>query len=272
VCGGFFNLIRGLYTSAAGAIVAEATIDNIANNLANVSTNGFKRTLMQVESQPQSELYRFQTEPGQLGTNRTPGVPTQVPIGQLGSGSQIYGTPTSFEQGQIALNGNSYSFALSGPGFFATQDPTSGQITYTRDGSFMRDANGLLSTVDGRNVLDAGAHTIAMPPLGKIEVDTKGNIDVNGAVSGTIGTFEFNNVQALQPQGATQFVAPANAGVRPATQTSVLQYSEEKSNGDVVRSMVDLITAERWFDANEKSISTQDDATNQAITTVGRTS
>ena len=265
-------MIRGLYTSAAGAIVAEAMVDNVANNLANVTTNGFKRTLMQIEAQPQNELYRFQTDPGQLGSNRTPGVPVQVPVGQLGSGSQIYGTPTQFDQGQIASNGNAYSFALSGPGFFATQDPTSGQIDYTRDGSFMRDANGLLSTVDGRNVLDQAGHTIPMPPLGKIEVDTKGNINVNGAVSGQIGVYEFNNINALQPQGATQFIAPADAGVRAATQTNVLQYSEEKSNGDVVRSMVDLINAERWFDANEKSITTQDDATAQSINTVGRTS
>jgi len=89
--------------------------------------------------------------------------------------------------------------------------------------------------------------------------------------SGQIGTFEFNNVNALQPQGATGYIAPPDAGLRPATRTSVLQYSEEKSNGDVVRSMVDLITAERWFDANEKSMQTQDDATNQAISVVGRT-
>jgi flagellar basal-body rod protein FlgF len=265
-------MVRGLYTSAAGALVAEATIDNIANNLANVSTNGFKRTLMQVSSQPLTDIYRYQTDPGQLGTNRLAGVPAKELIGQLGSGSQIYATPTSFEQGQIALNGNTYSFALSGPGFFATQDPTSGQVTYSRDGSFMRDANGLLSTVDGRTVLDASGHSIPMPPLGKIEVDTKGNVNVDGVVSAQIGTFEFANVNALQPQGATQYIAPPAAGVQPATQTSVLQYSEEKSNGDVVRSMVDLITAERWFDANEKSISTQDDATNQAISTVGRTS
>jgi flagellar basal-body rod protein FlgF len=265
-------LIRGLYTSAAGAIVAEAMIDNVANNLANVTTNGFKTTLMQIESQPQNELYRFQTDPGQLADNRTPGVPVQVPIGQLGSGSQIYATPTQFQQGQIAQNGNTYSFALSGPGFFAIQNRTSGRITYTRDGSFMRSADGLLTTDDGDNVLSPGGQPIPVPALGKIEVDTQGNINVNGAVTGQIGTFEFNNVNALQPQGTDGFIAGQGAGIRPATQTSVLQYSEEKSTGDVVRSMVDLITAERWFDANEKSISTQDDATNQAIATVGRTS
>ena len=95
---------------------------------------------------------------------------------------------------------------------------------------------------------------------------------IDGVQTAQIGTFEMNNVNALEPQGSRQFVAGQGAGVHPATNTSVLQYTEEKSNGDVVRSMVDLITAERWFDANEKSIQTQDDATNQAIATVGRTS
>jgi len=247
-------------------------VDNVSNNLANSSTNGFKRTLLQIESQPQTQLYRYQTDPGQNPLNRLPGVDTQVPIGTLGNGSDIYATPTNFEQGQIALNGNAYSFALAGPGFFAVQNQQTGQITYTRDGSFMRAADGTLTTVDGSSVLDAGGHTIPMPALGKVEVATDGAINVNGVNSGQIGLFEFNNVNALQPQGATGYVAGQGAGVRPATLTSVLQYSEEKSNGDVVKSIVDLINAERWFDANEKSIQTQDDATNQAISTVGKTS
>jgi flagellar basal-body rod protein FlgG len=261
-----------MYTSVAGAIVAEAMIDNVSNNLANVSTNGFKRTLLQIESQPVIDLYRYQTDPGQIGSNRLAGVTSQEAIGQLGSGSQIYATPTQFEQGPIAMNGNTYSFALSGPGFFAIQNRQTGQITYSRDGSFMRSADGLLATVDGSNVLNAGGQAIPVPPLGKVEVDTKGVINVDGATTAQIGTFEFANVNALQPLGSHQFLPAQGAGLRPATNTSILQYAEEKSNGDVIRSMVDLITAERWFQANEKSLQTQDEATNQAIATVGRTS
>jgi flagellar basal-body rod protein FlgG len=136
----------------------------------------------------------------------------------------------------------------------------------------MRAADGTLATVDGKTVLSAAGNPIPMPALGKIEVDTQGNVNVDGATTAQIGVFEFNNLQALQPQGSTGYTAAQNAGVHPATQTSVLQYSEEKSNGDVVKSIVDLINAERWFDANEKSIQTQDDATNQAIATVGRNS
>ena len=265
-------MVRGMYSAAAGALVAQASIDTVANNLANVSTAGFKRTLLQVESQPTTQVYRFQTDPGQLPANRLPGMPAQVGVGLLGSGSQIYATPTNFEQGQIALNGNTLSFALSGPGFFAVREPGATATTYTRDGTFVRSANGTLTTADGAAVLDGAGRTIALPSTGKIEVDTQGNVTVDGQVTGRIGTFEFNNVQALQPQGATEYVAPPAAGIRAAQNTSVIQYADEKSNGDVVRSMVDLIANERWFDANEKSISTQDDATNQVISVVGRSS
>jgi flagellar basal body rod protein FlgG len=129
-----------------------------------------------------------------------------------------------------------------------------------------------LTTVDGAPVLDQGGGTIAIPALGKIECDTQGNLNVNGQVFGKIGTFQFANRAALQPQGATTYVAPQEAGIGPARNTSVIQYAEERSNGDVIRSMVDLIANERWFDANEKSISTQDDAVNQAIAIVGKSS
>jgi flagellar basal-body rod protein FlgG len=261
-----------MYSAAAGAIVAQASIDNIANNLANVSTSGFKRTLLQVEAQPTTQLYRFQTDPGQLPQNRLPGVPTKSFVGDMGSGSQIYATPTIFEQGQIATNGNSLSFALSGPGFFEIRNPQTNTTSYTRDGLFMRSPTNTLVTPSGDSVLDAGGNPIPLPADGKIEVDTKGNINVDGVVSGQIGLYEFNNVNALQPQGATSYAAPQTAGVRAAQNTNVLQYAEEKSNGDVVNSIVGLITNERWFDANEKSISTQDDATNQAISVVGRSS
>ena len=86
-----------------------------------------------------------------------------------------------------------------------------------------------------------------------------------------VGGVEFANTAALRPEGASRFIDTGNAGVRAATRTTALQGSVEKSNADVVRSMVDLIANERWFDANEKSISTQDDAIARAIQTVGRT-
>ncbi len=112
-------MVRGLYTAAAGALVAQSAVDTVANNLANVNTAGFKRTLLQVQSQPLRDIYRAQTDPGHTPGARIDGVATLQYVGRLGSGAQVYDTPAVFEQGTIAATGNDLDVALSGPGFFA---------------------------------------------------------------------------------------------------------------------------------------------------------
>ena len=259
-----------MYTAASGALVAQSTVDTIANNLANVNTVGFKRTLLQVQSQPHRDLYRFQTDPGKSpNAAASAGIPAQVPIGALGSGAQVYDTPADYQQGAIAATGNDLDVAMSGPGFFAIRDGNNA-LRYTRDGAFVRDQNGYLTAQNGDRVLGRNGAPIALPASGKIEIARDGAISVNGQGYDRLAVVEFANVNALRPEGSNRFV-DAGAGARNATNTSTLQGSLEKSNADVVRSMVDLIAAQRWFDANQKSIQTQDDAVGQAVQTVGRT-
>ena len=117
-----------MYTAASGALVAQSAVDVIANNLANVNTAGFKRTLLQVQSQPQRDVYRFQTDP----SSGSAGVATAQRIGALGTGAQIYDTPADYAQGAIAATGNDLDVALSGPGFFALRDGNSLQH-FSRD-------------------------------------------------------------------------------------------------------------------------------------------
>jgi flagellar basal body rod protein FlgG len=262
-------LVRGLYTSATGALVAQANVDVIANNLANVNTSGFKRTLMQIESSQKTEIFRDQTDPGTPPNARIPGTSVHQSIGTLGSGSHVYDTPAVFDQGPIQQTGNSLDLALSGPGFFAVRNGA-GQVRYTRDGSFLRNNQNQLVTNNGDAVLGANGATVTLPGDGAVGIDKAGNISVAGAPSGQLAVFEFRNTTNLRPEGANNFV---DAGAIPqlATGTTVIQGAQEKSNSDVVRSMVDLISNERWFDANEKSIQTQDDATNLAITALGKT-
>jgi flagellar basal-body rod protein FlgF len=254
-----------MYTAASGALVAQSAVDTIANNLANVDTAGFKRTLLQVQSQPQRDVYRFQTDPAKNG-----GVAAQTRIGALGSGAQIYDTPADYAQGTIAATGNDLDVALSGPGFFAVREGN-GNVRYTRDGAFLRDQNGFLTAQNGDRVLGRNATPIVLPATGNVQIGRDGAISVDGRPYDRLGVVEFGNSAALRPEGANRFADTGAAGVRAATKTTSLQGSLEKSNADVIRSMVDLIANERWFDANEKSIQTQDDAVGQAITTVGRT-
>jgi flagellar basal-body rod protein FlgF len=261
-------VVRGMYTATSGALVAQAAVDTIANNLANVNTAGFKRTLLQVQSQPERGLYRFQTDPGRSANARIDGVPTQRYIGALGSGAEVYDTPAVFEQGAIAATGNDLDVALSGPGFFAVRGNAG--VRYTRDGAFLRDANGYLTAENGDRVLGANGAPVVLPAQGAVAIGRDGAISVAGRPYDRLNIVEFANAAGLRPEGASRFV-DAGAGARQATTTSALQGSLEKSNADVVHSMVDLIANERWFEANQKSIQTQDDAVAQAMSTVGRT-
>ena len=263
-------MVRGIYTAATGAIVAETNIDVIANNMANVSTNGFKRQLLQIEAQPSSDLYRWQTDPGsstatqgQLGS-----IASQEQIGQLGSGSQIYDTPTNFEQGTISLNGNDFDFALYGQGFFAVRN-AAGTVRYTRDGSFVRSPSNVLQTADGDTVMDPQGNPIALPPNGRVSAAPDGALNINGVIFGKIGVWDVQNPTVVRSSGSNVFT-DGGSQVTADTATSVVQGATEKSNSDVVRSIVDLIVAERWFDANTKVIQTEDTATGLAISTVGR--
>ena len=264
-------MVRGLYTSAAGALVAQSMADNVANNLANVNTAGFKQTLMQIQAAPSFNIFRIQTDPGQQSSTPLPGVPVAQYVGALGTGSQIYDTPNSFEQGAMKATGNSLDLAISGntSAFFNVQTPNG--VRYTRDGEFVQSANGVLQTQDGYNVLSATGQPIQLQPNGAVAIGADGTVSQNGVTVGQIALTQFQSLLNLRPEGDNNYAMSGNAQPGPATGATITQGFLESSNANVVKSMVDLITAERWFDMNEKSIKTQDDATNNSISVVGKT-
>lgn len=263
-------MVRGIYTAATGAIVAENNIDMIANNLANVSTIGFKRQMMQIESQPMADVYRWQSDPGPAVATQgqLSSTSSQAYVGQLGSGADVYDTPTNFEQGSIELTGNQLDFALYGKGFFAIRNALG--IRYTRDGSFVRNPQNYLTTTNGDAVLDTQGNLITLPAQGQISCDQAGTLSVNGAIFAKIGIYDVQNPRVVRSSGGNLLV-DSGSNVTPDTTTAVIQGGNEKSNADVVRSMVDLIVAQRWFDANSKVIQTEDQATGLAISAVGNT-
>jgi len=268
----FFLLVRGLYTSASGALVAESMVDNVANNLANVNTSGFKQTLLQIQSAPSLDIYRIQTDPGKTAGNPLPGRPVSQEVGELGTGALIYDTPTSFTQGPLQQTGNPLDVAISGNAnaFFTVQTPNG--VRYTRDGEFAEDAQGILRTRDGNTVLNTQGQQIQLQQQGQVTIEQDGTIVQNGVTVGQLALTQFNSLLNLRPEGVNLYNPSGNAGPSPTTAATVQQGMLETSNSSVVKSMVDLITAERWFDANEKSIMTQDNATQTAISVVGKTS
>ena len=268
-----FQLVRGLYIAANGAVVATANVDVIANNIANTNTNGFKRTFLQVESIEKAQLYRFQTENGTAPGSHTPGRAGVAYVGPLGFGSRIFDTPdtpTVFEQGPTQTTNNPFDFSIEGPGFFTVRN-AQGQLRYTRDGGFVRDNSGKLVTDSGDAVVGQNGKPVQVPDSGDFLVDRKGTISVNGRFIDQLQMVEFRDTRFMRSEGSNRFI-DGGAGPVKSTGSNVLQGTLEKSNANVVRSMVDLIAAERWFDANEKVIQAQDDATNQAIQYVGHSS
>jgi flagellar basal-body rod protein FlgF len=182
--------------------------------------------------------------------------------------------------------------ALSGPGFFTVRN-AAGETQYTRGGSFSQNAKNELVTADGDNVMGADGQPITLAPKGgtivdrqanvtldgkptgqiavvSVKIDSSGGLTSNGVPTGQLAIAESANLTNLRPIGGSKFI---NAGgpMAPATQTSVLQGAQEKSNANVISSMVGLIANERWFDANEKVITTQDAEVGLAISTVGKT-
>lgn len=256
-------MVRGIYTAASGALVAQAQADVIANNLANVNTSGFKRTLLQVQAAPDMGLYRQQTNP----SSNPRGTSSNAFIGALGTGAQVMDTPAVFEQGTLAQTGNPLDLAIQGDSFFAIQTPQG--VRYTRDGQFAQDPTGRLVTMDGDLVLGNNGPIRLQQNGGPVQVSQNGQITQNGNTVDTIALVRFGNLTQLRPEGDNRFIA-SNAALpaRATAGSTVHQGFLERSNANVVRSMVDLITAQRWFEANEKVIQTQDQANGWAIETV----
>ncbi|HET7814199.1 MAG TPA: flagellar basal-body rod protein FlgF [Candidatus Baltobacteraceae bacterium] len=248
-------MVRGLYTAASGALVAQAQADTIANNLANVNTTGFKRTLLQVQSARPMDVYLTAKSSSSY-------------VGSLGTGAEVGDTPAVFEQGSLKSTGNPLDTALMGNGFFSVQTPAG--VRYTRDGQFARDNNGLLVTLDGNRVL--GRNGPIQLGNGDVTVAQNGDVMQNNRVVDTLRIVQFQNPTAVRPEGDSLFADTGAANPQLDTATSVHQGFLENSNANVVRSMVDLITAQRWFDANQKVIQTQDTANGYAIANVGRSS
>lgn len=259
-------MVRGLYTAAAGALVAEAQADVIANNLANVNTAGFKRTLLQVQSAPELGVYRMQNDPAAALGGGTASTPAIQFVGALGTGSQVADTPADFEQGSLSHTGNSLDLAIQGAGFFTLQTPQG--IRYTRDGQFTRDAQGYLVTLDGDRVLGRNG-PIALQS-GNVQIAQDGTVRQNGQSIDQLRVVSFANQQAVRPEGDNRFVDTGNARPAQDAASTVNQGFLEGSNASVVRSMVDLITAQRWFEANQKVIQTQDTTNGYAVQTVAR--
>lgn len=253
-------MMRSLWTAASGMTGQQFNIDTISNNLSNVNTTGFKKSRAEFEDL----LYQ---------TNRMAGTPateqTTVPTGiQVGHGAKVSASQKMFEQGSLENTGNVSDIAIQGEGFFRVMT-LDGNYAYTRDGSFKIDSNGQLVTANGKRVMPE----VTLPEnfvRNSLNISQDGRITVKVAGSddpvevGQMELFRFTNPAGLKAIGQNLFkVTNASGdaiGGRPGFNGmgKTVQKFLETSNVSVVKEMVNMITAQRAYEMNSKSIQTSD--------------
>ena len=251
-------MIRSLWIAKTGLDAQQTKMDVISNNLANVSTNGFKRARAVFEDL----LYQTIRQPGAQSSQQT-----QLPSGlQLGTGVEPVSTESIFTQGGLQQTENQRDVAIRGVGFFQVLLPD-GTTAYTRDGAFQSDLNGQLVTSSGYAVQPA----ITVPPnaLGvTIARDGTVTATVPGAVApiqvGNIQLASFVNQGGLLKMGENLYQETASSGApnQNAPGTNGLGLLEqnfvETSNVNVVEELVNMIQTQRAYEMNSKSIETSD--------------
>ncbi len=251
-------MIRSLWIAKTGLETQQTRIDVIANNLANVSTQGFKRSRAVFEDL----MYQTLRQPGGYTAEAT-----QLPTGlQLGSGSRTVATERIQTQGTLEETGNERDVAIRGAGFFQVELPD-GTLAYTRAGSFSLDANGQLVTASGYvlqpaiNVPD-NALSLTIGRDGTVSVTQPGS---SAAVQiGQLQLATFINPGGLESIGENLFLETDASGppniLTPGIDGAglVMQGWVETSNVNVAEELVNMIQAQRAYELNSKVVQTSD--------------
>lgn len=253
-------MIRSLWIARTGLDAQQTSLDVIANNLANVSTNGFKRQRPVFEDL----LYQTIRQPGAQSTQQT-----QIPTGlQIGTGVRPVATARIFLQGDPQQTGGSLDVMIQGKGFFQIALPD-GTTAYTRDGSFQRDNQGNVVTASGYPLADNINIPADVQPE-SITIGKDGTVTVVQANNNTpvqIGAIQlatFINPGGLQAVGENLFLETAASGVATPNQpgangAGVLnQRYVENSNVNVAEELVSMIVTQRANELNSRAITTSD--------------
>jgi len=256
--------MRALYTSATGMTAQQFALDVIANNLANVNTHGYKRSVAHF----QDLLYQNLRAPG-AGTSSGGQVPTGS---QVGLGVAAGSTNHIFTQGTLQNTGSEYDLAIKGDGFFRVLLPD-GTTAYTRDGAFSLDSQGRLVTSDGYAVqpeiiIPSDKTSVAISPDGKVMVGRQGQTNLEEI--GQIQLTRFINPSGLLNLGSNLY-QPTPASGDPVDDSpglnglgTILHKTLEMPNVEMVEEMIRLITTQRAYEINSKSIQTADEMLQQA--------
>jgi flagellar basal-body rod protein FlgG len=251
-------MIRSLWIAKTGLDAQQTNLDVISNNLANVSTNGFKRARAVFEDL----LYQTMRQPGAASSQQT-----TIPSGlQLGTGVRPISTERIFTQGSLQRTENPLDMAINGGGFFQIQMPD-GTLAYTRDGAFQKDNTGQVVTSSGYPLspaitIPSNALTVSISRDGIVSY-TQAGVSTSTQI-GNIQLANFVNNGGLQSMGENLFIETASSGTptpnTPGTNGTGLlnQGYVETSNVNVAEELVTMIQTQRAYELNSKAVSTSD--------------
>ncbi len=251
-------MIRALWVARTGLDAQQTHLDVISNNLANVSTNGFKRARAVFEDL----LYQTTRQPGAQSSQNT-----QIPSGlQVGTGVRPVAAVRIHTQGNLQQTSNSLDMAIQGDGYFQIQLPD-GTLAYTRDGSFQRDAQGQIVTSSGYLLepaitIPADALSVSIAKDGTVSVTQPGQAAATQI--GNIQLANFVNPGGLLSTGENLFLETASSGAptpsTPGTNGTGLvnQFYVETSNVNVAEELVSMIETQRAYEINSRVVSTAD--------------
>jgi flagellar basal-body rod protein FlgG len=251
-------MIRSLWIAKTGLEAQQTQMDVISNNLANVSTNGFKRSRAVFEDL----LYQNLRQPGAQSSQQT-----QIPSGlQIGTGVRPIATERIHTQGNLQQTSNQMDVAIQGAGFFQVLQPD-GTTAYTRDGSFQTDSQGQIVTANGFVVqpaitIPANATSVTIGQDGVVSITQAG-----AAAPVQIGSLQlatFINPAGLESMGQNMYMETASSGT-PSTNVpgtngtgTLTQGYVETSNVNVVEELVNMIQSQRAYEINSKAITVSD--------------
>ncbi len=243
-------MYKGTYIAMTGAVLRSQELDSVANNLANASTAGYKKTSFS------SRLYPLLEGTSQRQDSIYPDARAMTYFGK-------YHIDTS--EGNIKTTGNPLDLAVNGDGFFAVE--SKGKTYYTRNGSFSMNKDGFLVTGSGQRVLDTTNKPIRIEgeniSAEKINVTPDGNIYVNGNVLSKIKLVNLNNIQHV---GGSLF----SGNEMGAPKGEILQGSIEMSNVNPIQEMVGIITALRQYETAQKVIKNFDDLSQRVVSEIAK--
>ncbi|WP_203363513.1 flagellar hook-basal body protein [Bacillus sp. REN10] len=276
-------MFRGFYTAASGMIAQQRRTEMLTNNMSNANTPGYKADQSSLRAFPEMLLQRI--DQSTAPTKERLHFKNMQPIGALGTGVYMQETKPLFMQGDLRETGLKTDVALldvntpinretgqAGMVFYTVQG-ADGQVRYTRNGNFTQDADGYLTTASGLYVLDPQGNRIQLTS-DEFVITEDGRITEGGRLAGQIGLGYAENPNLLIKQGDGLFRLEngqlPNAYTQNNIQFRLKQGFLEASNTDAARTMTDMMTAYRSFEANQKVLTAYDRSMEKAANEVGR--